>query len=129
MRRFDVRSRRSWTLSAVLMLMTAVMLPGLTMFIFGQAAPASQTGAPPLPPAGVQNGAPAGAPAGGARGARGGGARGGAPAAPAGPTPRFPDGTPRLGALPGQSGLWNGGGGGATDVPYQPWAKAISTYR
>jgi hypothetical protein len=123
-----VRSRRSWTLPAVLM--TAVMLPGLSMFIFGQAAPAGQTGVPPLPAAGAQGGAPAGAPAAGGRGGRGGGgARGGAAAAPAAPAPHFPDGTPRLGALPGQTGLWNGGGGGTTDVPYQPWAKAISTYR
>jgi len=35
----------------------------------------------------------------------------------------------RLGALPGQTGTWNGGGGGNADVPYQPWARAISNYR
>jgi hypothetical protein len=34
-----------------------------------------------------------------------------------------------LGALPGQTGTWNGGGGGNADVPYQPWARAISNYR
>jgi hypothetical protein len=34
-----------------------------------------------------------------------------------------------MGALPGQSGTWNGGGGGNADVPYQPWARAISNYR
>ena len=114
-----MRSRQSWTLPAVLM--TAVLVPGLSMFIVGQgtpAGPAVTPGAPPLP------GAPAAAaPAAGARGGRGG--RGG----PATATPRFPDGTPRLGALPDQAGLWNGGGGGATNVPYRPWARAISTYR
>jgi len=107
----------------------AVMVPGLTMFVLGQApqaGPAATPGAPPLPPAGAA-GAPAAA---GARGGRGGGGgRGGANAAPATPTPRFPDGTPRLGALPGEKGLWNGGGGGATNLPYQPWARAISAYR
>jgi len=95
------------------------------MLILGQgtpAGPAAAPGAPPLPAA--RGAAPAG---GGGRGGRGGG--GGAAAAPAAPAPRFADGTPRLGALPGQTGTWNGGGGGNADVPYQPWARAISNYR
>jgi len=118
-----VRIRQSWTLSAFAM--TAVLVPGLSMLILGQgtpAGPAAAPGAPPLPAA--RGAAPAG---GGGRGGRGGG--GGAAAAPAAPAPRFPDGTVRLGALPGQTGTWNGGGGGNADVPYQPWARAISNYR
>jgi len=121
-----VRSRQSWTLPAFVM--TAVLVPGLSMFILGQgtpAGPAVTPAAPPLPAArgGATGGAAA--PAAGARGNRG----GGAPAAPAAPAPKFSDGTPRLGALPGQSGTWNGGGGGNADVPYQPWARAVSNYR
>jgi hypothetical protein len=117
-----VRIRQSWTLSAIAM--AAVLVPGLSMLILGQgtpAGPAAAPGAPPLPAA--RGAAPA---AGGGRGGRGGGA---AAAAPAAPAPRFADGTPRLGALPGQTGTWNGGGGGNADVPYQPWARAISNYR
>jgi len=114
-----VRSQRSWILPVIGLM--AVTVPGLTMLVFGQAAaPAAQTGVPPLPQTGAA--------AGGARGGRGGGG-GRGNAAPATPTPRFPDGTPRLGALPGQKGTWNGGGGGNADVPYQPWARAISNYR
>jgi hypothetical protein len=95
------------------------------MFIMGQGTPAGPAVTPGVPPLPVPA---AGAPAAGGRGGRGGGG-GGAAAAPAAPAPRFPDGTPRLGALPGQTGLWNGGGGGNADVPYQPWARAVSTYR
>jgi len=111
-----VRSRLSWTLPAVLM--SAVLVPGLSMLIVGQGTPAGPAAAPQVPPLPA---APATA---------GRGNRGAAPAAPAAPAPRFPDGTPRLGAVPGQSaGTWRGGGGGNADVPYQPWARAISTYR
>jgi len=72
------------------------------------------------------------------------GRRGGA-AGPVPPAPRWPDGTINLGAVPGQSGLWDGGEPLATnprnyetvggrprpglidlkDVPLQPWAKAL----
>jgi len=104
--------------------MTAVLVPGLSMLILGQGTPAGPAAAPGVPPLPAARGAaPA---AGGGRGGRGGG---GAAAAPAAPAPRFSDGTPRLGALPGQTGTWNGGGGGNADVPYQPWARAISNYR
>ena len=118
-----MRFRQSWTLSAFAM--TAVLVPGLSMLILGQgtpAGPAAAQGAPPLPAG--RGAAPAG---GGGRGGRGGG--GGAAAAPAAPAPKFADGTPRMGALPGQTGTWNGGGGGNADVPYLPWARAISNYR
>ena len=79
--------------------------------------------------------APPGAANQGARGQAGGrgagGGRGNAAAAgPAQPTPRWPDGKPRLGALPGEKGLWNGGGSTAdTNTPFQPWARAVSDDR
>lgn len=73
-------------------------------------------------------GAPAQAPNAGIGG--GGGGRGQAAAGPAAPTPRWPDGKPRLGAPPGGKGLWNGGGTtGGGEVPYQPWARAVSQMR
>ena len=57
-----------------------------------------------------------------------------APAAPAEPTPRFPDGHVNLGSAPGKTGYWEvrpglGGFPRAADVPFQPWAKALSEYR
>ena len=72
------------------------------------------------------------------------GRRGGTPG-PVAPAPRWPDGTINLGAVPGQTGLWDGGEPLATnpknyetvagrprpgmidlkDVPMQPWAKAL----
>src|SRR5262245_39730905 len=111
--------------------MAAVIVPGLSLLVLGQAqAPAGQNGAPPLPAAGAPaagGGAGRGGRQGGG-GAGGGGGRG-ANAAPAAPAPKFPDGTPRLGAMPGELGIWNGGGGGNADVPYQKWAQAVSVYR
>jgi hypothetical protein len=64
-------------------------------------------------------------------GNRGGAAGGrGAAAGPVEPTPRWPDGHPRLGAVPGQKGLWNGGGTTAdATTPYQDWARAVSQVR
>jgi hypothetical protein len=123
-----VPSRKSWILPVTMLTALAVWI-GLEAQSAQPLFPVlselrAQNSVPPLPPA-----APA-APAAGGRGGAGRGGRGGAPAAPAAPAPRFPDGTPRLGALPGQTGLWNGGGGGSmADAPYQPWAKAISNYR
>jgi hypothetical protein len=85
----------------------------------------------PAPPAGGAAGVAQGqAPAAGAAqpaGQRG--QRGQANAAPALPVPRWPDGKPRLSALPGLRGLWNGGGGGAAEIPYQPWARAMMEFR
>src|SRR5215510_10163723 len=71
--------------------------------------------------------------------------RGGGTPRPAAPAPRWPDGTINLGAVPGASGLWDGGeplvtlpknyervGGKPRpglvelkDVPIQPWAQAL----
>ncbi len=81
------------------------------------------------------------------------------PSAPAQPTPRWADGTPRFSAAPGEKGLWHpngrpilaepetdpaikdGQGRGAfsgppfpgkpkqSEVPFQPWAKALYEYR
>jgi hypothetical protein len=78
---------------------------------------------------------------------------------PAKPTPRWPDGTPRFSAAPGDKGLWHpngrpilaepesdpaikdGQGRGAfsgppfpgkpkeSEVPFQPWARALYQYR
>ena len=120
-----MRSQRFVSLSAIGVMILMVL--ALTMYLAGQGVPAPQGaagagGAPPLPQ--NQNGGQAAA----ARGGRGGNNRGGG-GGPAAPAPKFSDGTPRLGALPGQTGIWNGGGGGNADVPYQPWAKAISDYR
>src|SRR5260370_41309448 len=56
-------------------------------------AGAQQPGAP-----GVQPSSPAQSPAGG---------RGRGPAGPSQPTPRLPDGTPNLGRVPGEMGVWN----------------------
>lgn len=61
------------------------------------------------------------------------------PKPPSAPTPRWPDGHPMLGAPPGQTGYWNVGTGSLTgrngnnlstnldisEVPFQPWAKAL----
>jgi hypothetical protein len=58
-----------------------------------------------------------------------------AAAAPSGePTPRWPDGHPNLGSVPGKTGYWEvrpglGGFPRAADVPFQPWAKAVYDYR
>lgn len=67
---------------------------------------------------------------GGGRGAGGGGRGNNAAAGPAEPTPRWPNGKPRLGAVPGGKGLWNGGGSTAdANTPFQPWAKAVADDR
>lgn len=87
----------------------------------------------------------------GGGGARGRGGRGG-DAAPARPTPRWPDGTVNWGPPVGETGLWNVAGGtfarpdpepGETidpddpnsgkptlsEIPFQPWTRAIYDYR
>ncbi len=67
-----------------------------------------------------------------------GGGRGGANAAPAPapPTPRWPDGKPIMGSVPGQAvGGWGAGvttlpRGQALDaIPFQPWARAVYDMR
>ena len=67
-------------------------------------------------------------------GGRGGGAA--APAPPAAPTPRWPDGKPILGSVPGQPvGGWGAGvttlprGGKLDEIPFQPWARAVYEVR
>jgi hypothetical protein len=80
----------------------------------------------------------AAAQAGGAGRAGGGGGRGRAagPAAPALPTPRWPDGKPILGSVPGQPvGGWGAGvttlprGMKLEEIPFQPWARAAYDVR
>src|SRR4029453_5595039 len=53
---------------------------------------------------------------------------------PAEPTPRWPDGHVNLGSTPDKKGYWEvrpglGGFPRATDVPLQPWARALYEYR
>ncbi len=71
------------------------------------------------------------------------GGRGQAPRPPSAPTPRWPDGHPLLSAPPGQIGYWDAGTGSLTgknppnlpanielsEVPFQPWAKALYEVR
>ena len=96
----------------------------------GQAAQGVGQGLAAPPGAANQGGRGQGQQQGGGRGAGGGGRGNAAAAGPAEPTPRWPNGKPRLGALPGGKGLWNGGGSTAdANTPFQPWAKAISDDR
>lgn len=114
-------------------LAAALLLVSLPPLAFSQApAPQQQNGQAGQVGQGLAT--PPGAANQGARGQAGGrgGGRGGAaaPAGPTEPTPRWPDGKPRLGALPGGKGLWNGGGSTAdANTPFQPWAKAVSDDR
>jgi hypothetical protein len=64
------------------------------------------------------------------QGARGRGGRG-QPTGPSKPTPRWPDGHPRMGALPEEKGIWGACCGSLSNAqtPYQPWAKALYDYR
>ena len=96
----------------------------------GQAAQGVGQGLAAPPGAANQGGRGQGQQQGGGRGAGGGGRGNAAAAGPAEPTPRWPNGKPRLGALPGGKGLWNGGGSTAdANTPFQPWAKAVSDDR
>jgi hypothetical protein len=114
-----------------------VLVVSLSVAAFGQAqqttTPAGRGGRGGGAGQGQVLPATANAPAPGTNaGIGGGGNRGNqANAAPAAPTPRWPDGHPRLGALPGaKGGIWNGGGSTAdANTPYQPWARAISQMR
>jgi hypothetical protein len=61
------------------------------------------------------------------------------PRPPSEPTPRYPDGHIMLGQGPGKLGYWNSGTGGlagkngmnlptnleTSEIPFQPWAKAL----
>src|SRR6476661_6117924 len=53
---------------------------------------------------------------------------------PTEPAPRWPDGHVNLGSTPDKKGYWEvrpglGGGPRGADVPFQPWARALSQYR
>jgi len=94
-------------------------------------AGAAAFGAVQAPVSQPENGAAAGqrGQAGGAAGQRGQrGGRGAQPAAPSAPTPRLPDGKVRLGPLPGEKGIWVGGGA-FSNQPFLPWAKMVYDYR
>jgi hypothetical protein len=96
-------------------------------WVFAQ-APAQEQGAR------GQGGAAAGqrGGGGGGRGGGGGGRGGGGAAEAAQPVPRWPNGRPRLGAEPGKpaAGLWHGAFGiSGTNIPYQPWARAVAEVR
>ena len=114
--------------------LAALLVVSLGTLAFGQLSPArgGQAGQGAgqglaTPPGAAQQGAQGQA---AGRGAPGAGGRGAAPAGPAEPTPRRPDGKPRIGALPGQKGLWNGGGTTAdANTPFLPWAKAVAEDR
>ena len=74
--------------------------------------------------------------AGARRAAEAGGDAAAAPAPPAAPTPRWPDGKPILGSVPGQPvGGWGAGvttlprGGKLDEIPFQPWARAVYDIR
>jgi hypothetical protein len=86
--------------------LTAVFVLAVTTVAFGQAQAApAQAGAA----------------------ANQGGQRGQQAAAPAPPTPRWPDGKPRMGALPDAKGLWGSCCGTLSNdsTPFKPWAKAV----
>jgi hypothetical protein len=57
--------------------------------------------------------------------------RGQQPQLPPKPPPRWPDGHPRLGALPDEKGIWGACCGSLSNAqtPFQPWAKALFEYR
>ena len=68
------------------------------------------------------------------RGQRGAPAAAAADAPPPEPTPRWPDGRVNLGSTSEKKGYWEvrpglGGAPRATDVPLQPWARALYQYR
>jgi hypothetical protein len=122
-----------------------MFLPALADDSFAQGAGARGRGGAQGRAAGA-GGQGGGQAAQGNRGGRAGG-RGGANAAPpARPTPRWPDGTVNWGPPVGETGLWNVAGGtfarrdGPVDpnaapkptlseIPFQPWTRAIYDYR
>ena len=143
-------------LITIVVLSAALMLwPALADRAFAQGAgavPQGQGGGGQGRAAGQGNrGGGAGGPGGAQRQGGGGAAqgRGGGRgnAAPVRPTPRWPDGTVNWGAPIGETGLWNVAGGtlarpdGSTlgpndppkpmlsEIPFQPWARAIYDYR
>jgi len=108
----------------------ALAMAMATVNLAGQAPPAQGQGQPAAQGQGQGQGRGAGG--GGQQGRGGRGAQQGPPAAP---TPRWPDGKPILGAVPGQP--VDGWGAGVTtlpqgmldQVPFQPWARAAYDIR
>jgi hypothetical protein len=85
---------------------------------FAMAQGENEEGQPVVRP-GVQVGVPAGAPQ---------AARPAPPKPPSKPTPRWPDGKPVMGAVPGEKvGTWGSCCGSLSNdkTPFQPWAKAV----
>jgi len=138
-----VRNRQT---SFVVMAAALMLVPLLADQSFAQGAgavPQGQGGGAVQggPPAQGQGRAGGGA---GAQGGRGGGRGNAAP--PARPTPRWPDGTVNWGPPVGETGLWNVAGGTfargdgpanpndapkptLSEIPFQPWTRAIYDYR
>ena len=128
-------------LASIVALAAAVMLvPVLADQSFAQGAGAAAQGGQA---AGAQGGGPG---RGGGAGQGRGGGRGANAAPPARPTPRWPDGTVNWGPPVGETGLWNVAGGTfarpdgpanpndpvkptLSEIPFQPWTRAIYDYR
>ena len=108
----------------LLALITISAAPSLLTAQGQQAAPA-----PPQPEPQLFNQQQGGQQGGrGGQGAQGGrGGRGNQPAVPSEPTPRWPDGHPRMGALPDEKGIWGACCGGLSNAttPFQEWSKEI----
>jgi hypothetical protein len=121
-----------------------MLMPVLADQSFAQGAGA-RAGAGAQAGQGAGGGAPGAAPGNRGGGAGRGGGRGNA-APPARPTPRWPDGTVNWGPPVGETGLWNVAGGTfaradgpvnpndapkptLSEIPFQPWTRAIYDYR
>jgi hypothetical protein len=126
-------------------LVTALLIFGLSIVIFGQAqAPAAPAGGGAQAGGAAPQGGGAAGGGGGRQGGGGGGGRqgggagggggrqggGGGAAAPQLPAPRWPDGKIKIGGGNNGKGLWHGAFGiSGTDIPYQPWAKGVAAVR
>ena len=98
--------------------LTVVAMLTAPSFALAQAAPQENEEGQPVPS--VQVGVPQG------RGAAP--ARPAPPKPPAKPTPRWPDGKPVMGSVPGEKvGIWGSCCGSLSNdkTPFQPWAKAV----
>ncbi len=111
---------------AGLAVVAILTVPSFAVAQAAQTAPAAQPAQPaqedaegqPIRP-GVQVGVPAGAPQ---------AARPAPPRPPSKPTPRWPDGKPVMGAVPGEKiGTWGSCCGSLSNdkTPFQPWAKGV----
>jgi hypothetical protein len=123
----NMNAMRVCATSALLVLAIAVIVSTNAAAQAGGAAPAQGAGAPQAPGRGA---------AGGGQGRGGGRGAGRGPAAPALPTPRWPDGKPIMGSVPGEPvGGWGSGvttlprGLNLDEIPFQPWARAAYDIR